>query len=75
MSENNINAEAKKTDSIMYLNALEEQLGQPVSTSYITNVTTSKTNNTFSKKLFLEYENVSTDTSKTLLRRLRLDDN
>jgi hypothetical protein len=59
MSENNTNAEAKKTDSVMYLNALEEQLGQPVSTSYITttNVTTSKTNNTFSKKLFPEYEN------------------
>jgi hypothetical protein len=43
----------------MYLNALEEQLGQPVSTSYITttNVTTSKTNNTLFKKLFPEYEN------------------
>jgi hypothetical protein len=59
MSENNTNAETKKIDSIISLNTLEEQIGQPVSASYITttNVTTSKTNNTFSKKLFLEYEN------------------
>jgi hypothetical protein len=57
MSENSTNAEDKKIDSIITLNPLEEQLGQPVSTSYITttNVTTSKTNNTFSKKLQYNY--------------------
>jgi hypothetical protein len=48
ISENNTNAEAKN-DSIMYLNALEEQLGP--------HVMIGTTNNTFSKKLFLEYEN------------------
>ena len=41
----------------MYLNALEEQLGQSVSTSYTRNVMTGTASNTFSKKLFLEYEN------------------
>jgi hypothetical protein len=56
VSENNTNAEAKN-DSIMYLNALEEQLGPSVSTSYTRNVMTGTANNTFSKKLFLEYEN------------------
>jgi hypothetical protein len=48
ISENNTNAEAKN-DSIMYLNALEEQLSP--------HVMTGTTNNTFSKKLFLEYKN------------------
>jgi hypothetical protein len=46
ISENNAEA---KNDSIMYLNALEEQLGP--------HVMTGTTNDTFSKKLFLEYEN------------------
>ena len=40
----------------MYLNALEEQLGPSVGTSY-RNVMTGTASNTFSKKLFLEYEN------------------
>jgi len=48
ISENNTNAEAKN-DSITYLNALEEQLAP--------HVMTGTTDNTFSKKLFLEYEN------------------
>ncbi|HXX99078.1 MAG TPA: hypothetical protein VEL11_18460 [Candidatus Bathyarchaeia archaeon] len=56
ISENNTNAETKN-DSIMYLNALEEQLGPSVSTSYTSNAMTGTANNTFSKKLFLEYEN------------------
>ena len=52
ISENNTNAEANN-DSIMYLNALEEQLGPSVSTSYTRNVMTGTASNTFSKKLFL----------------------
>ena len=56
ISENNTNAEAKN-DSIMYLNALEEQLSPSVGTSYTRNVMTGTASNTFSKKLFLEYEN------------------
>lgn len=56
VSENNTNAEAKN-NSIMYLNALEEQLGHLASTSYTRNVMTGTANNTFSKRLFLEYEN------------------
>src|SRR5215469_8248138 len=56
ISENNTNAEAKN-DSIMFLNALEEQLGQSVSTSYTRSTMTGTTNNTFSKKPFLEFEN------------------
>ena len=56
ISENNTNAEAKY-DSIMYLNALEEQLGPSVSTSYTRSVMTGTANSTSSKKLFLEYEN------------------
>jgi hypothetical protein len=48
ISENNTNAEAKN-DSIMYLNALEEQLSPYVMPG--------TSNNTLSKKLFLEYEN------------------
>jgi hypothetical protein len=55
ISENNTNAEAK-SDSIMYLNALEEEIGPSVGTSYTRSVITGMTNNTFSK-LFLEYEN------------------
>ena len=47
ISENNTNAEAKN-DSIMYLNALEEQLGPSVSTSYARNVMTGPTSNTSS---------------------------
>lgn len=56
VSENNANIGAKN-DSMEYLNALEEQISQPVSTSYPKNVMTTTTNNTFSKRLFLEYEN------------------
>jgi len=64
ISENNTNADAKN-DSIMYLNALEEQLGPSVSTSYTRsimigttnarNVMPGPTSNTFSKKPFLEF--------------------
>jgi hypothetical protein len=56
ISENNTNAEAKN-DSIMYLNALEEQLGQSVSTPYTRSTMIGTTNNTFSKIPFLEFEN------------------
>jgi hypothetical protein len=56
ISENNTNAEAKN-DSIMYLNALEEQLGPSVSTSYTRNTMIGTTNNTFPKKPSLEFEN------------------
>ena len=55
ISENNTNAEAKN-DSIMYLNALEEQLGPSVST-YARSTMIGTTNNTFPKKPFLEFEN------------------
>ena len=58
MSENNASTVAKN-DSIMYLNALEEQLGHylPASSSYTRNVTSGTTNTTVPKGLFLEYEN------------------
>jgi hypothetical protein len=56
ISENNTNAEAKN-DSILYLNALEEQLGPSVLTSYSKNIMISTASNAFSEKLFLEYEN------------------
>ena len=56
ISENNTNAEAKN-DSIMFLNALEEQLGPSVSTSYTRNTMTGTASNTSSKKPFLEFEN------------------
>jgi hypothetical protein len=58
MSENNASAVAKN-DSIMYLNALEEQLGHylPAISSYTGNVTGGTTNTRFSKGPFLEYEN------------------
>ena len=55
ISENNTNAEAKN-DSIMYLNALEEQLGPAVTTSFTRSVMTGTVSNTFSKKPFLEFE-------------------
>ena len=51
ISENNINAEAKN-DSIMYLNALEQQLGPSITTSHTKNVMTGTASNTF-----LEFEN------------------
>ena len=58
MSENNASTVAKN-DSIMHLNALEEQLGHylPASSSYTRNVTSGTTNTTVPKGLFLEYEN------------------
>ncbi|MGC1930773.1 MAG: hypothetical protein WA667_17525 [Candidatus Nitrosopolaris sp.] len=58
MSENNACTVAKN-DSIMYLNALEEQLNHylPASSSYTRNFTNGTTNTTFPKGLFLEYEN------------------
>jgi hypothetical protein len=56
ISENNTNAEAKN-DSIMFLNALEEQLGPSVSTSYTRNIMTGTASNTSSKKPFLGFEN------------------
>jgi hypothetical protein len=61
ISENNTNVEAKNNDSIMYLNTLEEQLGPSVSASYTRNVMTDTTNNTLSKKTFLEFENKPSD--------------
>ncbi|HYV52817.1 MAG TPA: hypothetical protein VE971_05930 [Candidatus Eisenbacteria bacterium] len=56
ISENNTNADAKN-DSIMYLNALEEQLGPSVSTSYSRSIMIGTTDNTFPKKPSLEFEN------------------
>src|SRR5262249_34875560 len=50
------NADAKN-DSIMYLNALEEQLGPSVSTSHTKSAMTGTASNAFSKKPFLQFEN------------------
>jgi len=48
-----------KNSSILYLNTLEEQLGQylPAISSHVENLTSRTANTTFPKGPFLEYEN------------------
>jgi len=58
LSENNTTA-LPKNSSILYLNTLEEQLGQylPAISSNVKNLTDRTANTTFPKGPFLEYEN------------------
>ena len=58
LSENNTTS-LHKNSSILYLNTLEEQLGQylPAISSHVENLTSRTANTTFPKVPFLEYEN------------------
>ena len=58
LSENNTTS-LHKNSSILYLNTLEEQLGQflPAISSHVENLTSRTANTTFPKGPFLEYEN------------------